>query len=381
MMKSKLSLSDNQMTKIINMFREERPEMDYKNLPRNGKNLSKGLRTYLKGEGHIRRVQDGMRGIDQEPLHARAVALKLKKKIRKKPIRKEGDVADFSIQDSLFNLGPGMVHAARHRRMLMRVEAANPNLLSPALLKTMDEAKYNKEKMDGTLGNRPCMNYFSLKLHADGVQIAKNGRKPQAIPILAAIDTIAAYNPETKIINGESSVRLPIRQVRPFIVSFYHGYKKPNQYQFLSKLMDELVLLDPDNEDCNDRLCVVQIHCIICDSPMKSWLTGMISKQLHGDCCVLMILPSLQGAKDMEAFNRVKGAKSRGRRCQVGGRKIWLCKDALLPVVYKWMGLQFNEQSTTPLLKRTQEEQRRDGSIIITMPCTVRHSWTWVLIV
>lgn len=276
LLKSKLNLSDNQMTIILNIFHDERPEMDYQNLPRVGKNLSKRLRTYMQGHAHIRRVQDGLMVTDQPPYNGYQDGAPNRRKKRK--ITREGDVADFSMQESLFKYGPGMVHAAKHRRLLLRLNAAYPRLLSPALLKTADEAQYNKEKMNGTLSLRPAMNYFALKLHADGVQIAKNGRKPQAIPILAAIDSIAPYDPVNKEVDMQSAVRIPYRHVRPFIVSFYHGSKKPDQFEFLREFRKQLEFLDPYSDVVvgAERLCTVQLYCVICDSPMKAWLTGKL---------------------------------------------------------------------------------------------------------
>lgn len=286
LIKSVLSLSDHQMTKIIQIFNEERPEMNYEDLPRDGKNLSKALRSYMKGHGHIRKVTDGLSVNLQKPINGELSALRK----RKIPKTKDGDVADFSIQESIFSYGPGMVHTMKHRRILQRVNAANPTLLSPALLKTANEGQYNKEKINGLLHLRPPMNYFALKLHADGVQVVKNGRKPQAIPILAAIDSIAPYDPATKTIDERQSVRLPIQHVRPFIVSFYHGSKKPDQYQFLQEVMNELVLLDPEADVPigKERLCVAQVSCVICDSPMKSWMTGTVQNTL---AIVPLLLP------------------------------------------------------------------------------------------
>lgn len=270
-MKSALSLSDRDMTKVINIFDEERPEMNYENLPRDGKNLSKVLRKYMKSKPHIRKVQDGLSCIDQPRLNG-----SLPRGGPSKNPRKEGDVADFSIQESLYNYGPGMVHATKHRQLLRRLNAAYPLLLSPDLLRAADEVQFNKEKTNGSLGNRPSMNYFSLKFHLDGVQVAKNGRKPQAIPVLAAIEAIAPYDPVSKTVDVSSSVRIPYGHIRPFLVSFYHGSKKPNQHEFLREFFDELVLLDPNADVPNgkSRLCTVQIFCVICDSPMKSWVTG-----------------------------------------------------------------------------------------------------------
>lgn len=309
LMKNRLGLKDEQMTTYMRLLKECRPDFNAnESLPTTGRGLAGKAHAYAR-KYTIRKVDDGYTHDDYPKLHtvpqlsatpARLAARGVRRKalgVQHKPIQKQkkktrktkkkktkksfvrkgmGDVADFGIENCLFLDGPGNVHTWEHRCMLRRINAAKPSLLSPGLLKVADEKAYEDEISKGLLAKRPPQNYISLKVFVDGVQICENGQLPQAIPIAATIDTIAAYDPETMRIDWENSVRVPFRHSKPFLISVYHGLKKPDLFQFFEPFFTELMFLDPFRkvQDPEQRKCVVQLRTMICDSPMVSSLTG-----------------------------------------------------------------------------------------------------------
>lgn len=286
LIKAKCFLSDNVMTEILTMFHNLKPVMDYKNLPKNGKSLALPAYQFLKNF-NVRKVNNNLGVGQQVPLLASDTVVEtIAAQRRASP--KEGEVLDFSIEDSLFMDGPGMYHADAYRILLRRINAAFPKFLSPKLLKVADRQQYDMEDAKNLLHLRSKMNFFCLKIHGDGVQIAKNGQRPTAIPLLASIDSICPYDHNTKTVDWNNEVRIPYRLAKPFIIVVYHGLKKPDMYQFLEKFFEELTRLDPDadGDDALPRRCVVQIKCIICDSPMKSWFTGKSFQ--YSVCCTFL---------------------------------------------------------------------------------------------
>lgn len=270
-LKTHLKLTDRQTRQLLNILRHEKPEGDWAALPKDPRTIGRPARRFLRNF-RIRKVDEGLITRDQPRIHPLARGLPKKNTIKKDG----GDVADFSIQDSLFLKGPGMVYAKKHRHLMQRLNKAHPNLLSPELLRIADATQFAMEQGYGLLANRPKMNCFSLKVFMDGVQIAKNSSRAQAIPVLGAIDSIAAYDPCTKEISKENRARIPIRLAKPFIITIYHGVKKPDQFQFLEKFFDEVAFLSPTRQLLPDehRQCVVTIRCMVCDTPMISWATG-----------------------------------------------------------------------------------------------------------
>lgn len=302
-MKRHVGLSNAQMDKYMDLFKEMRPVFDdLEKLPKTGRGLAGKAYAFAR-KFKIRKVDDGFGHENYPKLHLshnpatsstqnaayvltrKALGLQRKTTQKKKNTKKAGniirrgmgDVADFGIENAIFLDGPGNVHTWEHRCMLRRLNAAYPKLLSPGLLKVADKNLHNQEASSGVLCQRPAQNYISIKVFVDGVQICENGQVPQAIPIAATIDTIAPYNPETQIVDWSNAQRVPFRHAKPFFISVYHGLKKPDLFQFFEPFFSELMLLDPERtlEDGEYRKCVVQLRCMICDSPMVSLLTGM----------------------------------------------------------------------------------------------------------
>lgn len=304
LMKRKLRLSNRQMDKYMDLFQEMQPVFDEnESLPKTGRGLAGKAQSFAR-KFKIRKVDDGFGHENYPELHpapvsttARTLAQAITRRAlggqrknkndtnsRKSQndenvVRKGmGDVADFGIQNGIFLDGPGNVHTWEHRCMLRRLNAANSKLLSPALLKVADPSVYEEEAGNGLLSERPAQNYISIKVFVDGVQICDNGQVPQAIPIAATIDTVAPYDPETKMVDWSNAQRVPFRHAKPFFISVYHGLKKPDLFQFFQPFFSELIFLDPEREleEYEYRKCVVQLRCMICDSPMVSLLTGML---------------------------------------------------------------------------------------------------------
>lgn len=338
--KAMKSISDAKMTFLLGLFKKFRPSMteeDFDSLPEDGRSMCRPANKLLKSV-KLRRIRCGLgvddgkkiihvgqepqytsdnedvyqsssdecpagdgepesseHSSDEDPLFQPQPGIakgpsKPKKRKKAEPPHVMGDMADFSIEENIFLESAGNTNGKIHRAMLLRAHAAKPMLLSKNLLKVADQkACYALSQVEST--ERPKMNHFALKVHVDGVQIAKNSVKPQAIPILASIDRIDAFdddaeNLEDKI-KKEGGVILPVRYAQPFILGLYHGVKKPDLYDFFRHVMDELDILDPfitnaeslevaksKGLDRRPRRIVVTVRTACCDSPMRSWLGG-----------------------------------------------------------------------------------------------------------
>ena len=70
---------------------------------------------------------------------------------------------------------------------------------------------------------------------------------------------------------------VPLSAGGPFIISVFHGSTKPDIESFFQPFLDEIVKLSPYRDDYDPDHpppFVVTISCIICDSPMRSWMQG-----------------------------------------------------------------------------------------------------------
>lgn len=87
--------------------------------------------------------------------------------------------------------------------------------------------------------------HFEIEINIDGIEIAKNSENNgSATPILARIFSVK------RSFDGEEPPFI-LHGRRPFIVGFYVGREKPDINQFTSKLIDELIRLDPGNTYAN----------------------------------------------------------------------------------------------------------------------------------
>jgi hypothetical protein len=266
--------SDRSLTKLLTLLHRLKPTPDYDKLPKKGRALCEKRQKAAVASVDIRRVDCGFTVGDGERFHpkpGRPTPFNIPKPVK-------GDVVDFGIESSILLTGHGNTNGCHHRRLLQRLNAAYPDLLSETLLKVADEALYYQERRENRLGRRPKMNFFSLKGFVDGMQIANNSAKPQAYPTLATIERICKYDPDDPNTFPEywkTGIKIPLQFSQPFIVNIYHGKKKPNIFQFYKKMFQELRHLDPHKKmPAKARSITAQLHCMICDSPMQSWISG-----------------------------------------------------------------------------------------------------------
>jgi hypothetical protein len=350
--KAMKNISDASMTLLLGLLKKYKPVVNreyYEKLPSDGRSLCRPANQLLKGMT-IRKVRCGLSVHDGRPIkHTVAVRPRKEKTTNKTgpPVPEEdeeevveaysdnendyvspseassdgeisesddyltvqnsttasqagvyGDVVDFSIEGNIFLESAGNTNGKHHRAMLLRVNAAKPKLLSDDLLAVADP-DHQYFPASRNIEGRSGMNHFALKLHVDGVQIAKNSTKSQAIPVLAAVDRIDPFDEtagETAAerIKSEEGICIPVHFAQPFIITIYHGDKKPDTYEFLKLLMEELDFLDPSlsNDEAMEvaksqgkergpRRVVVTITTACCDTPMKSWLTGMLKNDTN----------------------------------------------------------------------------------------------------
>jgi hypothetical protein len=138
--------------------------------------------------------------------------------------RPEGDCIDFDLEKCLLLQSPGNLCPVKYLMFLRRVHAARPNLLSSVFLRIVDPGLYYKEKFEPN-PLRSKMNYFSLKWHVDGIQIAKNSTSAEGKPLSFMIDAVCPYDPETTKIATDPKIdlRIPPSQTTVHTLTVYHG--------------------------------------------------------------------------------------------------------------------------------------------------------------
>ena len=93
---------------------------------------------------------------------------------------------------------------------------------------------------------------------------------PTVTPILGRLYSV---QPNAKTKTGIVYFKRP----KPFIIGFYHGREKPkNLSEFVSPMLNEFTRLHPTTspDPSNPRHCTACLRCIICDTPMRSYLKG-----------------------------------------------------------------------------------------------------------
>jgi hypothetical protein len=337
--KAMRSIPDSSMTFLLGLFKKYRPVVSrdyYDRLPSDGRSLCTPANSLLK-DVPIRRVHCGLGVADGRPVtHTKSRKAEEKEeaeyfsdnehdyissseeggssddeipegddykaKIVKPPRTKKqaikqsivhfGDVVDFGIEKGIYLESAGNTNGKHHRAMLLRVNAAKPKLLSQDLLRVADAEQIYTSPAASSEG-RSSMNHFALRMHVDGVEIAKNSVKSSATPLLAAVDRIDPFD-ETgatmdERVRVDEGICIPVHFGLPFVISLYHGTKKPDMYDFFRVFLEELEVLDPgiSNEEAMEiavsqgkppspRRIVVTIRTACCDTPMKSWLTGEV---------------------------------------------------------------------------------------------------------
>jgi hypothetical protein len=75
-----------------------------------------------------------------------------------------------------------------------------------------------------------------------------------------------------------AEVFIPVDKSPPFVVGAFLGKGKP-EYSFWDDFMEEIKRLSPlaeDSSGTNPRPVLIEILCVICDSPVRFWLTGKV---------------------------------------------------------------------------------------------------------
>lgn len=281
--KAREFVTDELMSKLLTYWRMYMPKADWKNFTTNARNLSaRTVRQHFK-KFRIRKVVDGLKVTDGVPYHDRAKRLEMLARyegpagttIEPEKIKSYGDCVDFNLEEALLMEGPGMLEPDKHLRLLRRIHAANPDLLSPHFLKIVDPVMYHMEWLVPNK-NRSKMNYFALKWHADGVQIAKNSTKANCLPISFAVDRIAPYNPETQEVDESKCLVVPARFAPVCTTTVFHGRGKCDIFQLTEHWHAEECRLHPKRQlgPGERRRLVIENRLRIGDSPIKAHFTG-----------------------------------------------------------------------------------------------------------
>jgi hypothetical protein len=244
---------------------------------------------------------------------------------------------DYGIQNSILG-GPGQLFPSDHRRILRKLDAIDPNALSSVVKNVMDPKR--EQKIESAAGAseladitreallemkgkafselfppdvtsrapdlpRPCDSttteeetLFVIDVNIDGVQIWKNSPMAQVIPILGCIYSIGNYV-------------IPLDQCKPFLIGISHGNYKGSIFAFLDAFCKEIEDLDPTKEKgYAGRKIAVYIRSFICDSPMRSWIFGLIGHSGYYPCSRCHIRgenPPPQPVKEGEKPKRERG--------------------------------------------------------------------------
>jgi hypothetical protein len=288
--KATVPLNDSQCSKILTIFKNAFPEWRkkdpymWKKYTTDGSLLAAPSPEYLK-QKNIRKVVCGLTKEDYVPFHdpvKRERMLDLYEKTGSTIAVTEkssmGDMVDFDVEKSLLMESPAALDPGAYIKLLEKVNAARPNLLSPDLLFIVDKAKYNDEQLKPN-PERPKMNLFTLKIHSDGVQIAKNASLPECSPISFTIDRIYPFDPLTGARDDAKSLRIPSTMPAVHTISVYHGKGACCLFQYMEHMKREMCRLSPSlnivkNNGDSDRKLVVEHLLTIADSVERCKRTG-----------------------------------------------------------------------------------------------------------
>ncbi len=279
-----IPLNNSQTTKFLKIFKNAKPE-GWDDYVTDGRLLGKPKMSYLKNR-KLRKVVCALTKEDFVPFD-------LKKEVEREAMLRRyeetgttieitsettmGDMIDFDVEKSLLMDSPGNLNPKAYIRLLERVNAARPDLLSPSLLFIVDEKKYYDERKKRNT-DRPMRNLFSVRMHSDGVQIAKNSTLPEASPISFVIDRIVPFDEKTGTWDETKSIRIPSTMSAVHAVSVYHGRGSACLFQYMEHMKRELVRLSPSLNPfvsaSEPRVCVDHL-LTIADSIERSKRTGI----------------------------------------------------------------------------------------------------------
>jgi hypothetical protein len=284
--KAVLLLTDSQCTKMLRIWKNLNPVEDWKTFVTDGRYLAPPRPAYLR-QLKLRRVVCGLQKKDFVPFHKKGRREAMLRRfeetgttIAAEDIKHHGDIVDFDIEKSLLMESPGLLNPKLQETLLERVNAARPNLLSPAFLKIVDEQKWNAERVNPN-PSRPKMNLFSVKFHSDGCQIAKNSVSSECTPLSFAIDGIFPYDPVTKEHDEGGGLVVPSSMSPVHTVSIYHGRKACCLFEFGAHWTKELERLNPASDGAGsagsstfDRRLVLSQKMMIADAVERSKRAG-----------------------------------------------------------------------------------------------------------
>jgi hypothetical protein len=288
--KATVPLNDSQSTKILTIFKNAFPEWRKKNpamwkrYVTNGALLAAPSPEYLK-QKRLRRVVCGLTKDNFVPFFDKVKRKEMLDRYEKTGSTIEvnektlmGDMLDFDVEKSLLMESPATLDPGAYIKLLEKVNAACPNLLSPHLLFIVDKGKYNDEQLRPN-PERSKMNLFSLKLHSDGVQIAKNASLPECSPISFTIEAIYPFDPLTGERDDSKSLRIPSTMAAVHTISVYHGRGACCLFQYMEHMKSEMCRLSPSlnivkNKGDPERKLVVTHLLTIADSVERSKRTG-----------------------------------------------------------------------------------------------------------
>jgi hypothetical protein len=281
--KATLLLTDSQCTQMLLIWINLMPVADWNNLPTDGRSLARPKPEYLR-QLKIRKVVCGLQKKDFVPFYdarrdrmltqfaetGHAISLDAPN------YKHRGDILDFDLEKSILMESPGSLNPRLELRMLQQIHAARPNLLSPDLLKLVDERRWKTENVDGN-PQRSKMNLFTLKFHADGVQIAKNSVSSECTPLSCAIDSVYPFDPVTRACDATAGLIIPSSMSSVHTVSLYHGRQACGPMEFGAHWKAELKRLHPfaENPAPHRRLVVMQ-KMMIADAVERSKRAGML---------------------------------------------------------------------------------------------------------
>jgi hypothetical protein len=288
--KATLCLSDEEMSKALRIWKNMKPVEDWKNFVVDARLLARASLRHLRGVAP-RRVVCGLKKPDLVPFFKPTNPRKKTREemlktfletgttIAKEDIKVWGDCIDFDIEKILLMQSPGNLNPREYLRFLKKVHAARPNLLSLDFVRLVDQELYYHELYVEANPLRSKMNFFNLKWHTDGIQIAKNSTSAEGKPISFMIDMVCPYDPETKEVTTDTSIalRIPPSQTSVMTVTVYHGRGKADLFQFMDFWKKEEWRLSVDNEDpdvLKNRRMVIGYLLTIADAPERSLNLG-----------------------------------------------------------------------------------------------------------
>lgn len=285
MIKAVYFLSDGLMTKILRLWAKYRPVEDWNNFPTDGRLLSNRSARHYMRKFKPRRVVCGLKTSDGVPFHKKDIRDDMLRRFDETgttidaataALKPKGDCIDFDVEECLLLETPGVLEPEKLVRLLRLVHAANPDLLSPHFLRIVDMERFHDERLRPN-PKRSRMNYFALKWHADGVQIAKNSRAPGCVPISFAIERVCPYNPETMEVDTSQVLVIPASASPVLATTVYHGIGKSDLFQMTQFWHSEEYRLHPRRvmPPGEQRRIVVESRLRCGDTPIKALLTGM----------------------------------------------------------------------------------------------------------